>query len=256
MKCISVVFIEQEFKPKTYIKMKYLFSRLLALILLTGVIACSDDDSSESPVLAVNFNTVTTAFDAKSQTVSSTSKAATQGNFLFSEGFITLIALEYEAETDNDSTSVEFELEGAVTIDFATGIPTPDIRTIVIPAGTYEEVEIEVELYDETDDPSVVISGDYTDPNGEVHPVRFEFNSGETFEVEREGTVIISEGQTALAEITFDPSVWFAGVTDEMMAGANKNLNGVIVISETQNSNIFDVVADGLDLATELEFNN
>ena len=236
--------------------MKHLFSRLLALTLLIGVVACSDDDSSESPVLAVNFNTVTTAFDAKSQAISTTSKADTQGSFLFNEGFITLIALEYEAETDNDSTSVEFELEGAVVIDFATGIPTPDIRAITIPTGTYEELEIEVELFDENDDPSVVISGDYTDPSGEVHPVRFEFNSGETFEVEREGTIVINEGFSALAEITFDPSVWFAGVTDEMMAGANKNLNGVIVISETQNSNIFDVVADGLDLATELEFND
>lgn len=237
--------------------MKHLFSKLLALILLIGVFACSNDDSNESAMLAVNFNTVTGSFDAmaKSETANK-SAAAAAGSFSFNEGFITLSALEYEAETENDSTSVEFELEGAVRIDFATGIPSPDIRSITIPTGTYQEVEVEVELFDETDEPSVVISGDYTAPDGEVHSVRFEFNSGETFEVEREGTIVIAEGQSALAEITFDPSIWFAGVTDEMMANATKNLDDVIVISETQNSEIFDVVADGLDLATDFEFSN
>ncbi|SDG64661.1 hypothetical protein [Psychroflexus sediminis] len=237
--------------------MKHLFSKLVALTLLVSIFACSDEDSSNSPKLSVNFNTVVAPFDAvaESKTMTTTSAVAT-GSFLFSDGFITLSALEYEAETENDSTSVEFELEGAVRIDFATGIPSPDIRSINIPTGTYQAVEVEVELYDETDEPSVVINGTYTAPDAEMHPVRFEFNSGETFEVEREGTVVIAEGQSALAEITFDPSVWFAGVTDEIMLGANKNAEGVIVISETQNTEIFNIVADGLDLATDFEFSN
>ncbi|NEV93992.1 hypothetical protein G3567_07510 [Psychroflexus sp. YR1-1] len=238
--------------------MKHLFSKLLALTLLISVFACTDDDSGEAPTLSVNFNTVTGPFDAVAEagTMTSMSSTAAPGSFFFSDGYITLIALEYEAETENDSTSVEFELEGTVKIDFATGIPSPDIRSITIPTGTYESVEVEVELYDETDDPSVVINGTYTAPDGEVHPVQFAFNSGETFEVEREGTIVIAEGQSALAEITFDPSVWFAGVTDEMMAGASKNAKGIIVISETQNSTIFNSVADGLDLATDFEFSN
>ncbi|BAO55393.1 hypothetical protein NMS_1384 [Nonlabens marinus S1-08] len=164
--------------------------------------------------------------------------------------------MAYEAETQNDSTSIEFELEGVVVIDFATGIPTPDIRPIAIPAGTYQEVEVEIELLDESDSPSVVLNGIYTARDETVHPVRFEFNSGETFEVEREGTITFTQSQSTIAEITFDPSVWFIGVTAELMANATKDVNGVIVISETQNSNIFDIVADGLDIATELEITN
>jgi len=39
------------------------------------------------------------------------------------------------------------------------------------------------------------------------------------------------------------------------MADATQ-INGVIVISENQNEEIFDIVADGLDLATELEIEN
>ena len=236
--------------------MKSLHLKLLALILVVGLSACSSDDSDSTtqPMLSVNFETVTSSFNTQGLTTSSTRQAST-GNFVFNEGFITLAALEYEAETENDSTSVEFELEQVVVIDFATGIPTPDIRAITIPAGTYEEVEIEVELFDETDEPSVVLNGTYTSPDGTAHPVRFEFNSGETFEVEREGTIVFTENQSAIAEITFDPSVWFAGVTDEHMEDATQ-INGVIVISENQNGEIFDIVADGLDLATELEITN
>ncbi len=47
--------------------------------------------------------------------------------------------------------------------------------------------------------------------------------------------------------------MWFAGVSTNMLEEATKNNEGVIVISETSNIDIFDIVADGLDLATEIE---
>lgn len=56
-----------------------------------------------------------------------------------------------------------------------------------------------------------------------------------------------------IAEVTFDPIVWFSGVSTDMLEQADKNNDGVIVISETSNTDIFDMVADGLDLATEIE---
>jgi hypothetical protein len=233
---------------------KNLFSKTLLVLVVVGFSACSSDDTTEQPVLSVNFNTVTSTFNTQAET-SSLNKQAASGAFVFNDGFIKLSEMEYEAESANDIQSVEFELEQVVVIDFATGIPTPDIRAITIPAGTYQEVSIELEILDETDEPSVVLSGTYTSPDGTAHPIRFEFNSGETFEVEREGTIVFTENQSAIAEITFDPAVWFAGVTDDQMADATQS-DGVIVISETQNSEIFDVVADGLDLATELEITN
>ncbi|MBZ9632102.1 hypothetical protein LB465_15060 [Salegentibacter sp. LM13S] len=240
--------------------MKKLFSKLLTVTLLAGISACSSDNSTEQPeqeqtTLSVNFNTVTSPFDVQAER-SASNKQATGGNFVFSDGFITISELEYEAESENDLETVEFELEQVIVIDFATGIPTPDIRAISIPAGTYEEVEIEVELFDETDEPSVVLNGTYTSPDGTTHLVRFEFNSDEEFEVEREGTIIFTENQSAIAEITFDPSFWFAGVTDEHMENANKNMDGIILISEDSNTDIFDIVEEGLELATDLEIEN
>lgn len=226
---------------------------LSVVVLGLGLFSCSSDESAEAATLGVNFQTVTEPFKLQTQAIALQKPSVASGSFLFSDGFITLIALEYEAEGGMES--IEFELEQKVVIDYATGIPNPDIRPIEISAGTYEEVSVELEIYDENDDPSIVLNGTYTSPEGDTTPIRFEFNSGETFEVEQEGTIVFNENQSAFAQITFDPSIWFAEVTDEHMADANKS-DGVIVISETENSEIFDIVADGLDLATELEIIN
>lgn len=231
---------------------------MLAITLVIGVSACSSDDSAttKDTLLSIQFNTVTSQFDTQAQLNASSSKQAASGSFKFNDGFIMISELEYEAETENDSLSLEFEMEGVVVIDFATGIPTPDIRAITIPAGTYQEVEIEVELFDDTNEPSIVLNGIYTSPDGVEHPVRFEFGSGDEFEVEREGTIVFTENQSAIAEITFDPSLWFAKVTDEDMESATKNMDGIIVISEDHNTDIFDIVEEGLELATDLEIEN
>lgn len=241
------------------IKMKKLFLKMLAITLVIGVSACSSDDSAEATEntsLSIQFNTVTSQFDTNARLNTSSFKQASSGSFFFNDGFIIISELEYEAETENDSLSVGFEMEGVVVIDFATGIPTPDIRAITIPAGTYQEVEIEVELFDDTNEPSIVLNGIYTSPDEVEHPVRFEFSSGDEFEVEREGTIVFAENQSAIAEITFDPSLWFAEVTDEDMEGATKNLDGIIVISEDHNTDIFDIIEEGLELATDLEIEN
>lgn len=219
-------------------------SILIVVALAFGMFACSDNNETNGARLNLEFNTVTT--------VNGTSQRALTNGLVFTGGFITLSEIRFEAEADLDSLEIEFELEQQTVLDFATGTTNPDISGITIPAGTYEEVEIEIELFDEGDEPGVVLNGTFT-YNGESHPVRFEFNSGETFEVEKEGNVILSDGTNALAEITLDPHVWFAAVTAEQLAAAEKDANGVIVISESINENIFDLAADGLDLATDVE---
>ncbi len=216
---------------------------LMIVALAFGMFACSEDETNGAR-LNLDFNTVTTA--------SGTAQRALTNGLVFTDGFITLSEVGFEAEADSDSLEIEFELEQKTVIDFATGITTPDISGITIPAGTYEEVEIEIELYDDADEPGVVLTGLFT-YNGESHPVRFEFNSGETFEVEKEGAVVLADGTNALAEVTLDPHAWFATVTAEQLAAANRDETGTIVISETVNTNIYEIAADGLDLATDVE---
>lgn len=222
---------------------------LATIVAGVSITGCETNEDESTPKIGLEFNTITAP---------SSLKSAEQETKLisFHSGFITLEEIEFEVETDNDSVEVDFNMEMNTVIDFATGETTPDISFAVIPAGTYNEMEVEIELQDEGDDPSVVLNGTYIDEDGTAHDIRFEFNSGETFEIEREGTIVFSTNESALAQITIDPAAWFTNVSNEQLSAATKDMNGVIVISENQNTEIFETVADGLDLATEVEIKN
>ena len=205
--------------------------------------SCSEDEVSQAQI-QLSFNPVNT-----SQSISA---GRIKANSLeFTDGSIRITAIQFEAETDNDSIEVNWEQN--VVIDFATGSTSPDLSALTFPVGTYREVEVEIELLDENTYPSIVINGTFTDSNNNTHPIRFEFNSGETFEVEKEGTVTFGEGDRVLSQVVFNPGAWFAEVSSAELEAATKDSSGVIVISSTQNSKIYNIVADGLDVATEVE---
>ena len=227
-------------------------SLLLAGALAFGMFACSEDEIKPGTTQLENAQVSMAFTTVKSSTGTSSSGERVMTNGLsFTSGFITIREVQFEAETATDS--VEINLEQITKIDFATGTTTPDISGLLIPAGTYNEIEVEIELQDEGDQPAVVLEGTYTDGEGVSHPVRFEFNSGETFEIEKEGVITFGANESVLAQITINPHLWFQGVEREQLSLATKNAQGVIVISETQNTSIFNIAADGLDLATEVE---
>lgn len=237
--------IKSKNQSKLFMKAK---SLLLLGSLALGMIACSDDEptpdqTANKSQVNLNFNTVQTSTQVNARTLANT--------LTFTSGFITIREIQFEAETDTDS--VEVNLEQEVKIDFATGSTTPDISGLAFQPGTYREIEVEIELQDNGDQPAIVLDGTFTDADGQAHPIRFEFNSGETFEVEKEGLFTFAEKESVVAQVTFNPNAWFAGVSAEQLSLASKNAEGVIVISSTENTNIFDTVADGLDLATEVE---
>lgn len=235
---------------KTTNTMNTMKTLAVASALTFSIFACGEEDAGpeqKDAQVSLTFNTVTSP-----GTSGSGGKVLASG-LSFSSGFITIREVQFEAESDSDSVEVDFEQ--VTKIDFATAASTPDLSSLAIPAGTYREIEVEIELQDDGDSPAVVLEGTFT--HDEVsHPIRFEFNSGETFEVEKEGVITFEGGESIVAQITFDPYLWFMEVESEQLAAATKNAEGVIVISETQNADIFDVVADGLDLATEVEISN
>ncbi|MFT4737210.1 MAG: hypothetical protein ACI8QD_002478 [Cyclobacteriaceae bacterium] len=230
----------------------YFESISVSLVFLVLVLSsCGTDEESVQPV--VDTPTIAMSF----KTITSVSSISTGGRIAantleFTSGSITLTEIQFETETAAGD-SVEVNIQQDVVIDFATGAATPNLENLQIAAGTYTSVRVELELLDESNVPSVIIEGTFIDGNEESHPIRFEFNSGETFEVEKEGSITFVAGASIIAQVTFDPARWFAEVTSSMLEEATKNGEGVIIISETSNSDIFDIVADGLDLATEVE---
>lgn len=226
-------------------KINYLFALLMTGLL--GLSACNDDEVSQ-PTIQFKFNTV--------NTTSSIPTGRTAANSLtFTSGTITLEEIEFEAEVEGRD-SIEADIDMIVSIDFATGQTTPDISQLTFPVGTYSSVEVELELLytgNNGTTPGVLIEGVFEDRTGTTHPVRFIYNSDQTFEIEREGTITFTEGANIVAQVTFDPVAWFAGVTSADLEAATKDSEGVIVISENSNVEIYDIVADGLELASKVE---
>ncbi len=211
---------------------------LLALVLF---LLCACQDEGEPTGVKLEFDINKTVIQLRSP-----------GDLQFTDGFITITEVVFDGD-QVDGASVSISHSRTVVYDFASGASEPADDVIEIPAGTYNDIYLGIELLDENDDPTMVLEGTYEKSDGQIYPVRFEFNSGEVFEAEA-ARGVVQPNTTAIAKITFDPQKWFARVRANRMENAKVNADGVIVISETSNAGIFDLVADGLDRATDAVF--
>ena len=210
----------------------------LSVLLFVG---CKKEKSSNGGL------TISTTMNRTSITLNRTMAAS----LVFNSGYVVVREVVFDGDK-NDGTDVSITEEKITTIDLMTGVATPAFL-MDIPKGTYTSVNLGIEIQDETSRPSVVAEGIYTNDAGATTPVRFEFNSGEVFEANANSPVTLSQNTPATAKITFDPHLWFSTITKTQMNNATRT-NGVIIISETKNAGLFDIVADRLDNATQAVF--
>ena len=222
---------------------KQLFILAIFSLFILGLVSCEKDDIND-PTFQLKFDTVTSE---------ATLKSTSANSIQFTSGYIILENIEFQAESDTDSIEVDFEIDGYITIDFATGNVTPDLSTIEIVPGYYTEIELEFELWDQTEQPSIYLEGTWTDANDMLHPVRLIMPVGQTFSLEIEGEFTIEESSAMIAEITIDPSAWFLGEAGDLLPSATANEDDIIVISPDENSDIYDIIKDAIDYFSEVE---
>lgn len=220
---------------KTYVPLIIALFASLAI-----VTACSKEKATRNL-------TITTTMSKSPISVNRTMAAS----LVFNSGYVIVREVDFKG-TKSDQTILTISEEKITTIDLVTGVASP-LFDMNIPAGTYTRVNLGIEIQDENDKPSVVAEGVYTNDVGVTTPVRFEFNSGEVFEANSNGPVTLTQETPATAKIKFDPHVWFSTITKTQLNNATRT-NGVIIISETINAALFDIVADKLDDATEAVF--
>lgn len=223
--------------------MEWIKLPLLSLLISSTLLLSScQKEERESPGLRLKFDINKNVVDYRGP-----------GDLQFTDGFITITEVVFDGDlVGGESKSITHSR--LVVYDFGTGESSPAENVIDLPPGTYNDIYLGIELQDENDDPTLVLKGTYEkEMDGQVYPIRFEFNSGEVFEAEAaKGT--IPPNTPAIAKITFDPHTWFSKVSFNQLENAKVDNDGVIVISEESNEGIFDLVADGLDRATEAIF--
>ena len=217
----------------------------LLIGMLLSISAC-DSNSTEDGTTPVLFS-VRLASDS-----SNLSKSALAENLQFTSGTIIIREIVFDGENQTTGESVSLTHEQIVEINLMTGISSPPIESLLIPSGTYTSANLGVEIQDVNSEPTIVIEGTYTRSDASIVPIRFEFNSGEVFEAESD-QVTLTENRSAVAEITFDPLVWFEVISAQQLDDADM-IDGVIVIKEGFNDSLFDAVADRLDMSTQAQF--
>lgn len=222
---------------------KQTFILTIFSLLFIGLISCEKEDLRK-PTLQLKFNTVTSESNLKS---------ALANSIQFTSGNIILENIEFQAESDTDSIEVDFEIDSYITIDFATGEITPDLSTIELVPGDYTEIELEFELWDQTEQPSIYLEGTWTDANGTPNPIRLIMPLGQTFSLEIEGKFTLQENSAMTAYVTIDPNAWFLGEAGDLLSSATANEDDIIVISPDQNYNIYDIIKDAIDDISEIE---
>ncbi len=206
---------------------------LLGAVLILS--SCEKDDSSGSGKLSykvkpANFSASIGSTASGSGLIvgvnSNSSITWTSGNIYISE-------IDFEAESKN--SEIEFELKQAVSVDLFN--LSPLLGSITIPDGTYDEVELKLELKKSSSNIPLTLKGSYTDGSGAKIPVEFYFN--EDFEVEVEAEDLVVDGNNDyLGLINIQLNKFMTNVISADLSSATKT-NGIIVISNTSNTNLY-----------------
>ncbi|MDF2157218.1 hypothetical protein [Algoriphagus sp. CAU 1675] len=221
--------------------------KLAVVALIIGLVqfACSDEKDLSPDTARITLAVTTTSSDSKLINA----RVNNENSLVFTSGKIKFREVVFDGDTQNRSVSITHEQISE--IDYATGMITPAVN-IDVPAGEYTNVNLGIEIQDENSDPSIVIEGTYINSEGTSIPIRLEFNSGEVFEANA-SVVSIPAGSNIVGKIKFDALDWFSVVSAEELDNAQLT-NGKIIISETSNADIFDQVANRLDVATQAVF--
>ena len=175
--------------------------------------------------------------------------SATSGNLEWTSGFGSATEIKFEAKSNNQEA--EFKSEVPQRIDLFSSVVT--LGNITLTPGTYSEVEFKVELNPTSTDPALELKGQYTD-HGTTTPVIFRVNS--PIEIKNEkSNVVITDNNGYRALTTLNLALLTNGVTASMLNNAVRT-NGVILISSTSNSNIYNILLNNFDDSDEVEFDH
>lgn len=248
---------------------------LMVIVFALTMFSCNDDDNVE----AFNPNETTAlrlAFTIGNEDSFSSGRILKDNNrtladlLEFSGGYIIVDELEFEGELngvninksdddddddddddeDDNDIEIEFDFENGARFDFGSDLYSSELL-IDIPQGLYDEFSIEVDLYDEGNEPSLVLTGSFDDGAGFV-PVIFQFKEDDfDFEIE-EDNVQVDGSNSSIALVQLHPTRWFNNVSDDQLSNATRTEEGVIIISKTANANIYNTVKESMERLSDV----
>jgi len=239
---------------KTYSK---LFS-VLAFSSLSIFSSCSSED--EVPAFGTGDGKIGIAFVLNNSNVQSLNARVENAAFVIEKGFIQIKELELDLEGRNETGTFEKEMEikfnDIKKISFNEFDKSVDFF-MNIPEGEYKEIELELDLIDYRNEPSIYFEGQFTNLEGVTTTFKFEhFGDEIDFEVEIDGDddnyFRVDRINNPLALFQMNAVNWMKNLTIAEMNNAQRT-NGVILISRNSNSAIYEKIRQNIEASSEIE---
>ena len=129
---------------------------------------------------------------------------------------------------------------------------SPVLGSVTIPDGTYNEVELELELKRTlTGAAPLVLIGDYYDVNGMKTPIEFHFNENFEIEVEAENVVVSSQNYIGMINVQLNKLLTNVSVSDLSKVVIT---NGKIIVDGTSNTFLYNKMKTNFNFIGDCDF--
>ncbi|MCS4432897.1 hypothetical protein [Aquiflexum gelatinilyticum] len=165
-----------------------------------------------------------------------------------------------DSDDDNggdDSNEIEIKFRDIRKITFDALDKSTDFF-INIPEGEYKEIELEVDLIDYKNEPSIYFEGKINNADGTSKPFKFEFFGDDIdFEVEIEAEdddnyFKVDRINNPLALFEINALNWFQNVSDSELQEAVET-DGMVIISKNSNKSLYEKVKNNIKASSEIE---
>lgn len=154
-------------------------------------------------------------------------------------------------EAKQGTIEVEYSSTAAQQVNLFT-ITRSTFGNIILPEGTYTEIELKIQLNGSASAPAMELNGNYNNGTGDV-PVAFRVTTPLLVKAEKNNVLITGGAFTAVTELNL--SLYTTGITQTMMNAATRTA-GTIVISSTSNANLYNIIVNNIDRFHHADINH
>lgn len=219
---------------------KFIVPAAAMLAVVVTTVSCSKDKDGSG-----------LSYRLKTENRNSVLGRVTSGTVNWTSGSAYAVKVEFEAEKNNDD-EVRFESRVARRVDLFA--PVSDLGVINLPQGSYEEIELELYLAPTATDTAFLLRGTFTNAASQSTPVLFFVNEQIEFSTEAEDVNVASNNDFS-ALTTLNLALLTTGITESMLNNATRT-NGVIVISKTSNTSLYNTLISNLQNMDSVEFDD
>jgi hypothetical protein len=176
------------------------------------------------------------SYQVKAVNLSSGALKTTAGNIQWTAGFANPRLVKFEAT--QGTSQIEYKSTNTAQIDLMAAAAT-GFGNFTIPSGTYNEIELKIQLDKNGSSPALQLSGQFS--NGTVTiPVQLQVNDFVEIKTEQKNVTVTDS--TLLNAITnIDLSSFTTGINETMLLAAQLT-GGTLVISSGSNKNLYDII--------------